>query len=64
MDGDVHNRIQRPPGPLCHVGVQTPGQAGDGRVHSRLDVVGDKDGGDVGAEDWLAGVGGAVDVDS
>ena len=63
VDGNVQNRIQRPPGPLRHVCVQTPSQAGDGRVHGRLDVVGDQDGDDVGAEDGLAGVDGAVDVD-
>ena len=63
VDGDVHNRVQRPPRPLRHVCVQAPSQAGDGRVHSRLDVVGDQDGDDVRAEDGLAGVDGAVDVD-
>ena len=63
VDGNVQNRIQRPPGSLRHVCVQTPSQAGDGRVHGRLDVVGDQDGDDVGAEDGLAGVDGAVDVD-
>ena len=63
VDGDVYNRVQRPPRPLRHVGVQAPSQAGDGRVHGRLDVVGDQDGDDVGEEDGLAGVDGAVDVD-
>ena len=63
VDGDVHNRVQRPPRPLRHVGVQALSQAGDGRVHSRLHVVSDQDGDDVGAEDGLAGVDGAVDVD-
>ena len=63
VDGDVYNRFQRPPGPLRHVGVQAPSQAGDGRVHGRLDVVGDQDDDDVGAEDGLAGVDGAVDID-
>ena len=63
VDGNVQNRIQRPPGPLRHVCVQTPSQAGDGRVHGRLDIVGVQDGDDVEAEDGLAGVDGAVDVD-
>ena len=63
VDGDVRHRVQRPPGPLRHVDVQAPSQTGDGRVHGRLDVVGDQDVDDVGAEDGLAGVDGAVDVD-
>ena len=63
VDGDVHNRVQRPPRPFRHVCVQAPSQAGDGRVHGRLDVVGDQDGDDVGAENGLAGVDGAADVD-